>query len=133
MTELTPYLLFDGTCQPAMEFYLHCLGGELSVTTVGASPLAKQIPPHTHHRVLNAALIAPGFRLLASDWLRPDKRPELGNTVCVYLTNPSRDELKAFYAALSENATDLAPLQEMPFGLYGALTDKFGVRWMFKS
>ena len=30
MTALTPYLLFDGDCQNAMEFYRSCFGGELS-------------------------------------------------------------------------------------------------------
>jgi len=30
MTTLTPYLLFDGKCQQAMEFYKSCFGGELT-------------------------------------------------------------------------------------------------------
>ena len=28
MTTLTPYLLFDGKCQQAVEFYKSCFGGE---------------------------------------------------------------------------------------------------------
>ncbi len=31
MTTLTPYLLFDGNCHQAMEFYKSCFGGELTV------------------------------------------------------------------------------------------------------
>src|ERR1700686_1470784 len=34
MTTLTPYLLFDGKCQQAMEFYKSCFGGELPATKV---------------------------------------------------------------------------------------------------
>ena len=34
MTTLTPYLLLDGKCQQAMEFYKSCFGGELTVTKV---------------------------------------------------------------------------------------------------
>jgi uncharacterized glyoxalase superfamily protein PhnB len=34
MTTLTPYLLFDGKCQPAMEFYKSCFGGALTLTKV---------------------------------------------------------------------------------------------------
>jgi PhnB protein len=29
MTTLTPYLLFDGNCKQAMEFYKSCFGGDL--------------------------------------------------------------------------------------------------------
>ena len=34
MTKLTPYLLFDGNCCQAMEFYRSCLGGELTIMKV---------------------------------------------------------------------------------------------------
>jgi len=34
MTSLTPYLLLNGTCQGAMEFYQSCFGGELTATKV---------------------------------------------------------------------------------------------------
>src|SRR6202012_1034879 len=30
MTALTPYLLFDGNCKQAMEFYHSCFGGEIT-------------------------------------------------------------------------------------------------------
>jgi hypothetical protein len=30
MTTLTPFLLFDGKCRQAMEFYKSCFGGELA-------------------------------------------------------------------------------------------------------
>ena len=33
-TALTPYLLFDGKCKQAMEFYESCFGGELTITKV---------------------------------------------------------------------------------------------------
>ena len=38
MAALTPYLLFDGHCREAMEFYKSCFGGELTVTKVKDSP-----------------------------------------------------------------------------------------------
>src|SRR6202041_3230222 len=34
MTTLTRYLLFDGKCQQAMDFYQSCFGGELTATKV---------------------------------------------------------------------------------------------------
>ena len=44
MTTLTPYLLFDGTCQKAMEFYKVCIGGELALTKVKDSPAKDHMP-----------------------------------------------------------------------------------------
>ena len=38
MTSLTPYLLFEGKCQQAMEFYKSCFGGELTAIKVKDSP-----------------------------------------------------------------------------------------------
>ena len=38
MMTLTPYLLFDGTCHDAMEFYKSVFGGELTSTKVKDSP-----------------------------------------------------------------------------------------------
>ncbi len=54
MTMLTPYLLFDGKCKQAMEFYRSCLGGELSVTLVKDTPAKNQMPDFQHEKVLNA-------------------------------------------------------------------------------
>jgi PhnB protein len=34
------------------------------------------------------------------------------------------------YLLLDGNAQN-DPITEQPFGLYGALNDKFGIRWMF--
>jgi PhnB protein len=44
-------------------------------------------------------------------------------------------ELRAIFDKLSEGADPalLDPLRDMPFGSYGALTDRFGVRWMFQG
>ena len=36
---LAPFLLFDGTCAEAMDFYQGCLGGQLTVTKLGDTPM----------------------------------------------------------------------------------------------
>ena len=133
MTNLTPYILFDGACKQAMEFYKSCLGGELNIQTVGDSAFKSQVPPALHNRVLNAYLRSGNLSFSASDWLSPDPYPKQENTVCLFLNGGSLAELKRLFAALSDGAKAVSPLKDMPFGTYGALTDKFGVRWMFQS
>jgi PhnB protein len=133
MTALTPYLLFDGTCKPAMEFYKSCFGGELTLLAVKDSPVRDSMPPHQHEKTLNARLKTSEIELSASDWLRTDRTPVRGNTVCLYLRAETFQQLSALFARLSDGGEVTDPLKEMFFGAYGALNDKFGVRWMFQS
>jgi hypothetical protein len=59
------------------------------------------------------------------------RTPIRGNTVCLYLSGGTLHELKALFEKLSEGADVTEPLKEQFFGTYGALNDKFEVRWMF--
>ncbi|MEJ0101299.1 MAG: hypothetical protein WDO19_01540 [Bacteroidota bacterium] len=45
MPTIISYLTFNGNCREAMIFYKECLGGELSLTVAGESPVANQVPP----------------------------------------------------------------------------------------
>lgn len=130
---LTPYLLFNGNCQQAMEFYRACLGGELGVMQVKDSPAKEHMPAFQQKKVLNAKLRSGVLEISASDWLRLDQSPVHGNTVCMYLSGGSFEELKTLFGRLSEDADVTNPLEKQFFGSYGALNDKFNVRWMFMS
>jgi PhnB protein len=133
MTKLSPYLLFDGKCREAMEFYHSCLGGDLRLTRVKDSPAKDQMPAFQQEKVVNAYLSAGQVEISASDWLMPNQTPVRGNTVCMYLNCGSYEELKAHFDKLSHNAEVTDPLKDVFFGYYGALNDQFGVRWMFQA
>jgi PhnB protein len=135
MAKFGLYLLFDGVCAEAMTFYRSCFGGELSITKVGDSPMKAQFPPEKQDRVVNARLQSGAIDISASDWLLDSRTPKTGNTVCLYISEGTAAELNAYFDTLSEGADPavLDSLVEMPFGLYGALTDKYGVRWMFQG
>lgn len=133
MTNLTPYLLFDGNCKQAMEFYKHCFSGELTELAVKDSPAKESMPESQQEKIVNARLKSGNVDISASDWLRPDRTRVPGNTVCLYLSGGSFQELSALFARLAQGGEVTDPLKEMFFGTYGALNDKFGVRWMFHS
>ena len=128
--KLTPYLLFDGSCKQAMQFYHSVLGGELDIIAVKDSPAKDHLPASLQDRILNASLTTGDLSLSASDWLRPDQTPQHGNLVCLYLSGNATD-LKRLFDRLSEGAEVTDPLKQHYGGQYGALNDKFGVRWMF--
>lgn len=133
MTALTPYLLFDGNCKQAMEFYHSCFGGEMTQLPVKDSPVRDSMPVSQHEKVLNARVKSGNIELSASDWLMPDRSRVQGNTVCLYLSGGTPQQLSEIFARLAEGGQVTDPLKEMFFGTYGALNDKFGVRWMFHS
>jgi PhnB protein len=104
MTTLTPYLLFNGKCQQAMEFYKSCFGGELAGTKVKDSPAKDFMPGFQHEKIVNARLRNGKLEISASDWLRPAQTLIHGNTVCLYLSGGTLEELKTLFERLSEGA-----------------------------
>jgi len=131
--QLSTYLLFDGDCKSAMEFYHSIFGGELTLTTVDESPMKDAFPSSMHSRVLNARLKSGFADISASDWLRPTQKSIKGNTISLYLSGGTPSDTTTLFHKLSEGAEVTDALREQPFGLYGALTDKFGMRWRFHS
>jgi len=136
MIHTMPFLLFDGDCAEAMEFYKSCLGGgELTITKAADTPMRAQLPPEKHQRVVNAHLKHSAVELTASDWLHPIRTPKQGNMVCIYITAGSYEELRPIFDGLAAGADPalLDDLREMPFGTYGHLADKYGVHWFFRG
>jgi PhnB protein len=132
---LAPFLLFDGTCAEAMAFYQRCLGGELSVTTLGDTPMKDGTPSELHRRVVYARLESDSVQLNATDWLHPTRKPHPGNTVGLYLSGDADGRFREIFHALSAGADSelLDELREEPFGIYGHLADRFGVHWFFRG
>jgi PhnB protein len=131
MAQLNPYLNFDNNCREAMNFYKDCLGGELSLQTVGESPvMAAQMPPQMKDCILHSALTSGDMIIMASDLSR-EKRVE-GNTVHLCVNCNSENELNSFFSKLSAGGKVTEPVADMPWGAkYGALTDKYGKHWIF--
>lgn len=135
MINLIPFLLFDVNCAEAMEFYKTCLGGDLTITRVDDMPTKDQFPSEQHHKVAYAHLTSGAIEFSATDWLHPTRTPRQGNTVAMYINGGSYSQLKDIYDKLSVGADQelLDDLQDMSFGTYGHLADKYGVHWFFQG
>lgn len=67
-------------------------------------------------------------------WIfRRTETPVRGNMMYVFLSGGSFAELRSFFEKLATDGKVTYPLQEQPFGYYGALNDRFSVRWMFHT
>ncbi|HEX5156061.1 MAG TPA: VOC family protein [Ktedonobacterales bacterium] len=136
MLRSTPFLLFDGNCAEAMTFYQECLGGELTLTRLGDTPMKDQFPPEKHNRLINAHLTSGAIELSATDWMAsPEFDPVQGNTYAIFVTGNTYDELKTIFDKLrdGDNNTRLQELHKVPFGIYGQFYDRYGVQWIFRG
>ena len=136
MLRSTPFLLFDGNCAEAMTFYHQCLGGELTLTRLGDTPMKDQFPPEKHNRLINAHLTSGAIELSATDWMAsPEFDPVQGNTYAIFVIGNTYDELKTIFDKLrdGDNNSRLQELHKVPFGIYGQFYDKYGVQWIFRG
>ena len=130
MTQINVYLTFSGNCNEAMHFYQNCLGGELTLQTVEESPMAKQWPASVQKNVLHASLTKESLVLLGSDM--GSEGLVKGNTISLALACSSEQEIERFFSRLSEGGKVTHPLHKFFDGTIGALTDKYGMNWLFK-
>ena len=130
MTHINAYLNFNGQCREAMTFYKECLGGELTLQTIGESPLAGKMPSRMKESILHATLSKNGLVLMATDMV-PENGLTKGNSVSLCLNCSSEDEIKACYKKLSSGGKADHPLENTFWGaLFGDLTDKYGNHWL---
>jgi PhnB protein len=128
MPKLNPYLTFNGNCREAMNFYKECLGGDLTVTVVGESPVASQVPPSMKDLLLHSSLKTAELELMATDMQHETLTK--GNDVHLCLVCKTEKEARDLFEKLSSGGKVNQPLHEMFFGLIGTLTDKFGKSWI---
>jgi PhnB protein len=130
MTQVNPYLRFDGNCREAMSFYKDCLGADLALTTVGETPVAKQMPSGEHKRVMHATLTKGSLRILGSDMVGPEGLVK-GNAFTLQVECGSEEEIRTLFSKLSSGGEATYPVNPSFWGgLFGQLTDKFGNAWM---
>jgi PhnB protein len=132
MAQLHPYLQFGGNCREAMTFYQTCLGGELWVQTFGESPAAQDTPAALHDRVLHAQLGGGAMVLMGSDGMG-EAAPASGGPVTLALVSEDKAEVTDAFNKLAVGGTVTQPLIEAFFGLFGMLTDQYGMNWMFQG
>lgn len=130
MAEFNAYLKFNGNCKEAMQFYQGCLGGDLKMTTVGQSPMAKQMP-EMRDRIMHSVLTNGTIMLMGSDSFGTEEYKRC-NTLGLCLICQSKKEIETLFSKLSAGASDIHPLAKVFFGTYGDLTDKYGFNWMFQ-
>jgi PhnB protein len=131
--QIQPYIIFEGQCEEALNFYVTALGGEIrSLMRFEGAPVEGVTADG--NKVMHAIFAAGETVFMASDSgaTTGESAGASGGMVHLSLDFTGVDELERVFAALSEGARVTMPLQDTFWGArFGMLTDKFGVKWMF--
>ena len=130
MQRLNPYLMFNGNCREAMEFYNRTFQGELQISTYGEQSGNAEYPEEAAPLVMHSILTVGGIVIMASDHL-PGERSNAGDMISLAIDCSSKDELIMLFDKLSKAGKVSMPVQETFWGaVFGICTDAFGVQWM---
>ena len=128
---LNPYLNFpDARAREAMEHYHSVLGGDLTFMTFGEMGTEGSLATQGMH----GQLVTPGgFTLMGADAPPEMVQVTFGDNVSVSLSGgpEDADELRGWFAGLSEGGQVRQPLEAAPWGdEFGMFVDRFGISWM---
>ncbi len=128
-----PYLLFDGRCEEAAEFYRAALGAEVTMLMRFKDcpdPQAlTMIPPGSENKIMHMNLRIGETTVLASDG-RCLGRPNFQG-FSLTLTAANDAEAERLFAALADGGQIQMPLGKTFFSSrFGMVSDRFGVPWM---
>ncbi|MGN8058492.1 VOC family protein [Pedobacter sp. 22163] len=130
MASINSYLTFNGNCREAMTFYQECLGGELTLETIGESVIVDKMPNIMKRSIMHAVLAKDDLVIMATDMVE-ERGLIKGNSISMMLNCNSEEEAQSFYRKLSAGGKASHPLQETFWGaLFGDLTDRFGNNWL---
>jgi PhnB protein len=155
----TTHLNFTGNAREALEFYHSVFGGHLMIGTYGQGGVPRHSPdggpvvfdpvaadsPDAEHVGFGMVATENGFRLAAYDVFGASGGGIAGSpaprtaglthteSVFVLLNGDSYDELAPLWKGLAEGGTVISALPDGPSAgiVYGMLTDRFGVTWIF--
>lgn len=129
--KLIPYLMFDGNCEEALNFYKAIFGATLAVVNRYDNP-AMKAPEHYKNKILHARLeINEYFALFASDTY-PGKpvHKTSGDVSFSIIYKDDLEEAKKVFEKLAEGGNTGMPFAKQFWGdWHGNLTDKYGFNW----
>jgi PhnB protein len=128
--KLNPYLMFDGSCEAALNFYAKVLGGKIeAMLRYEGMPGCDQMPADWKSKIMHGRILVGDVWLMASD-APPDRhKPPQGISVSVNID--TAEEAERVFHGLAEKGTVTMPIGETFWATrFGMLVDQFGIPWM---
>ena len=130
--EFSVYLMFNGNCEAAINFYKEALDANLlHLQRFGESDMP-DIDPVWKDKILHCGIEKEGFIIMGSDSKDSTGGVVRGDNVQLSINHTSEEEIDKTFVAISAGGNITMPLQDTFWGAkFGMCVDKFGVSWMF--
>lgn len=132
LTNIAPYINFNGQASEAIEFYRHALGAELEEITRWGDlpPEVGSFDGDAAKRVMYSRISIAGHPICLSD-VPTEMTVDLGSAHNVLLNFDHPDDLDRCFAALSDGGNAVMPVHHTFWNAkFGKVIDRFGVAWM---
>lgn len=136
MSFINPYLIFDGRCEEAFDFYKSVFGGEY--THFGRfkdmpheEGCEQPVDEAFGNRIMHVSLPIGKNILMGSDSNPAMGDVIIGKNVNISITTESKEEADRLFAGLSKGGSITMPMQDAFWGDYfGMIEDQYGIEWM---
>ena len=136
--KIEPYLMFEGRCEEALDFYRSALGAQVTMLmrykdnpdpAAGAGCAEGGGPGPTPEMVMHAAFTVGESQLMASDGMGSGKASFQG--ISLALSPADEAEARRYFDALADGGQVQMPLAKTFFSkAFGMVADRFGVSWL---
>jgi PhnB protein len=129
---VTPYLMFNGRCEEALDFYKKTIGAEVGMMMRfkdSPEPPPPGCAPVDGNKVMHSAFQIGGATVMASDGMAQGGPKFEGFSLTLHAKDePEADRL---FAGLADGGQVQMPLGKTFFAKrFGVVADKFGMSWM---
>lgn len=133
MATINPYLVFNGNCEEAFNFYKSVFGGEFPyIGRMKDAPSQEPLSESDGEKIMHVTLpIGNGYVLMGSDTSEAHGLVTFGSNFSISINAESKEEATTLFDGLSAGGQVTMPLQDTFWGAYfGMFIDKFGIQWM---
>lgn len=134
--QIQPYLMFNGRCEEAFEFYRNAIGAKIEFLMrfkeAPEQPPPGTLPPGSDNKVMHASLRVGDTLLMASDGTEHEGGEHKGFSLALQVRDAA--EAKRCFDALVEGGQVTMPLGRTFWSpCFGMCVDRFGVAWMVNA
>jgi PhnB protein len=132
MASLNPYLIFNGNCEEAFNFYKSVFGGEFQMISKFKDMPGQEVSPADAENIMHVALPIGGEDILMGSDCGPGMGAiKTGDNFSISITTTTEEETRKIFDGLNAGGKITMPLEKTFWApLFGMLTDKFSVNWM---
>ena len=126
-----PYLMFNGRCEEAIEFYKKAIGAKVEMMMRFKDAPEGQCAPGTENKIMHSSFQIGDTVVMASDGMCSGEPKAEFKGFSLTLNPKTEAEAERLFGALADGGQVHQPLIKTFFSpKFGVLADKFGVSWM---